>query len=255
MENLYVQIKEIKEKVSLVSFRTKTPYPGEDVYTAPGAGLKCYQNHICLEWEKDMDEEIVVDYLAEQVAILGINNTGLEREVFKDVLVSRILKWEGNNRVRVYVGRFDHVIEMALDKYYLTPELVTPEWHFKKMWYAEHIESLKGMEKSEAKAKARAERNAAEYRCEISESSTNYRGRNYDVYPALKHLNDDLTMSRSTIIRHGEGLYVSPAENTAGIMTRIIKDNPYATQWEISMITGKSVSTVERYWGQAHNTK
>lgn len=197
-------------------------------------------------WD-EVDEEHITLYLAEQANILQYNNPDYNRDDVKAVIEQRLIHWKGNNVVREHCNGSD-LLETALNWYYNQERDIYPLMDLRKTWYSDAIEELKGMEKSKAKAKARHNRAAQEYRQEIDESSRNYQYENFNVLPTIKHLDSELAMSRNTIKKHGYGLYVGTVENKKGIIRNARRDNPAATQQEIADLLGLSRDTVNKHW-------
>lgn len=251
MENTVLQEMQTRMgKIQNVRFRTPSPRPDVPIVTVGAGGMLFYANYPYLNWDKDITTYTVTLYLAEQVKILCHNNPGYLREEIKSVLSSRILNWKHNQLIQKFCKRDETIIDTALDWYYKDLEYINPEYTMKTTWYGDAIENLPGEERKSAKARARSERNSLEYREGIKESSDAYRFTNFDIKPTIKYLDDDLTMSRTTIKKHGEGLYIGTKMNVGGRVNNARKVYPEYTQGEIAELLELSRMTVNTYWNK-----
>ena len=231
-----------------VRFQTGSPYPDVPIFTAPEEGLVYAENYPFIAYTANPGRYDITLYLAEQVEILKFNNGWMTREDIRKVLSSRLIRWKYNWAVLKMYEEVPEIVDDAivwsLDKL----EDVRPIYSRRTTWYSDKIESLKGDEKKKAKAAARAERNAKEYREDIRNSSDRYRMYNYNVLPTIKHLDDDLDFSRTTIKTFGKDYYISTKDNSKARIRMARIAYPDASQSDIATVLGLSRATVNTHW-------
>ncbi|WP_238532125.1 hypothetical protein [Marinilabilia salmonicolor] len=259
IRNLWAEVQEEKQKLK---YKTPSPFPNQEVYYSAEGKLfvrnYSFSYGVSTSFHSQHVDYSPFDYFMSQTAILKYNNSindnsDISIEVVKFAL-NGMIRWKGNEALLSMKEDVEEAIDYALDAFFnkgidALPYIRKAGFQ-KKWWYSDEIESLTGKERSKRKVAARASINSMAIREEIKEVSDEYRENNFNVFPAMAHLEPNVDYTRPTIVKHGAGLYISTSENKFLRVKQIKANYPNKTQKEVADILGVDPRTVRLYWNK-----